>query len=88
MTPRKAFLASITVLFLFSGLGAQAAVTQEEPRSTGMKCFFVGHSFFCPVALSFDRIAKGNDFPEHDMKLVFRGGQAGIAGALWTLFKA
>ncbi len=69
-------------------LATSTPASQDAPRSKGMACFFVGHSFFCPVALSFDRIAKKSDFPDHDMKLVFRGGQAGTAGALWSSTKA
>ena len=57
-------------------------------RSKGAQCLFAGHSFFCPVALNFDRIARKSDFPEHEMKLVFRGGQSGTAGALWVSPKA
>jgi hypothetical protein len=88
----KIFRHSVTV-FLFVvlvqfGLTSVHAAQTDEQRSEGMQCFFAGHSFFCPVALSFDRIAKENDFPEHDMKLVFRGGQSGTAGALWTSPKA
>ena len=60
---------------------------QELPtkhRSEGVICLFAGHSFFIPVAQSFHRIAGNSDFPEHRMKFVFRGGQSGTAGAMWS----
>ena len=88
MTYRHAVLNLVVASLLLFTADASAQEAQERPRSEGMSCFFAGHSFFCPVALSFDRIAKNNEFPEHDLKLVFRGGQAGTAGALWTAPKA
>mgnify|MGYP001344085191 CR=1 FL=1 len=57
---------------------------QQSSRSTGEQCLFIGHSFFCPVANSFNRIAKKSNFPNHEMQVYFRGGQAGTAGALWA----
>lgn len=88
MKYRHAVLALVVMALLQFSVDVSAQGSQERPRSEGMKCFFAGHSFFCPVALSFDRIAKNNEFPDHDLKLVFRGGQAGTAGALWTAPKA
>jgi hypothetical protein len=34
--------------------------------------------------MNFDRIARKSDFPDHEMKIVFRGGRAGTASALWN----
>ena len=62
----------------------KATASEENPRSTGEQCLFIGHSFFCPVAQSFNRIAKKSNFPDHEVNIVFRGGQAGTAGALWA----
>ena len=88
MTYRQTVLNLVVAALLLLTSDASAQGSQERTRSEGMSCFFAGHSFFCPVALSFDRIAKNNDFAEHDLKIVFRGGQAGTAGALWTAPKA
>jgi len=83
MTYRKTTFTLILGALLLLVLNAEVSASETRPRSQGMKCLFAGHSFFCPVALSFDRIAKNSDFPEHEMKIVFRGGQSGTAGALW-----
>ena len=88
MKYKRAVIAVLIGIILHLAVGQSAQGSQEHPRSQGMSCFFAGHSFFCPVAMSFDRIARSNDFPEHDLKIVFRGGQAGTAGALWTAPKA
>ncbi len=62
----------------------KATASEENSRSTGEQCLFIGHSFFCPVAQSFNRIAKKSNFPDHEVNIVFRGGQTGTAGALWA----
>lgn len=85
---RQALLAFLATALLLCGIDASAQEPQDQPRSEGMRCFFAGHSFFCPVALSFDRIARKNGFEEHDVRIVFRGGQSGTAGALWSSPKA
>jgi hypothetical protein len=85
---RNSIVAVFLGIFLQFAMIAEAFAREDQPRSEGMQCFFAGHSFFCPVALSFDRIAKKSDFPEHEMKIVFRGGASGTAGALWNSPKA
>ena len=82
-TPTALLIAMILCLAL-----GHTTMAQEASSPKGMRCFFAGHSFFCPVAISFDRIARENDFEGHDVRLVFRGGQAGTAGALWSAPKA
>jgi hypothetical protein len=84
-------LATLTLFVILATTTVTRASAPEQDaqdRSKGARCLFAGHSFFCPVALNFDRIARKSDFPEHEMKLVFRGGQSGTAGALWVSPKA
>lgn len=78
---RLALIAVVTTTTALAGDDDQPA---SEPRSKGAHCLFAGHSFFCPVAMNFDRIARKSDFPDHEMKIVFRGGRAGTASALWA----
>ncbi|MDG2030448.1 MAG: hypothetical protein P8J45_05525 [Phycisphaerales bacterium] len=80
-------LTTLTLLLILAGATniARADDTPAaESRSKGAHCLFAGHSFFCPVAMNFDRIARKSDFPDHEMKIVFRGGRAGTASALWN----
>ncbi|MEM1295995.1 MAG: hypothetical protein AAGH89_11560, partial [Verrucomicrobiota bacterium] len=49
----------------------------------GANCLFIGHSFFVPVARSFDALATASDFPDHQAQLVFSPGQGGSPGQLW-----
>jgi hypothetical protein len=66
---------------------AEAGVGSGEPSppvyEDGARCLFVGHSFFIPVALAFDRLALANPFPMHQMDIYFRSGAAGSPRALW-----
>ncbi|MEC8734897.1 MAG: hypothetical protein VXX86_07960 [Planctomycetota bacterium] len=84
-TPRRILLALI--MLLHGGLVAGSSVAQETTTppvaAPGARCLFAGHSFFCPVAIQFDHLARTNEVPGHSARLVFRGGQAGTAGALW-----
>ncbi|MEM1441786.1 MAG: hypothetical protein AAGF67_05555 [Verrucomicrobiota bacterium] len=49
----------------------------------GAKSLFIGHSFFVPVARSFDQLATASDFPEHEAQTVFSPGPGGSPGQLW-----
>ena len=49
----------------------------------GAKCLFIGHSFFIPVARSFDKIAAQNDFSSHQSEIVFSPGLGGSPRGLW-----
>lgn len=58
-----------------------------EPGNTytdGAKCLFIGHSFFVPVAKSFDQIAKDTGFGNHQAQTVFSPGGRGTPGQLWN----
>ena len=59
--------------------GQQPAELSKE----GANCLFIGHSFFIPVAKSFDQHAKLNRFSKHKQLTVFSGGQTGAPGSLW-----
>jgi hypothetical protein len=49
----------------------------------GARCLFIGHSFFVPVAKSFDRIAAQSGFSSHHAGFVFSSGARGTPGMLW-----
>ena len=83
-TKRRISLLLVTSLLAITNIGAaKSGDARAEEKSEGFKCLIAGHSFFCPVAIAFDRIARRNEFPQHDMQIVFRGGQSGTAGAMW-----
>ncbi len=50
----------------------------------GANCLFIGHSFFAPVAKSFDRLATASGFAEHKGHVVFSPGPSGTPGSLWA----
>lgn len=56
---------------------------QSKGLKDGAKCLFAGHSFFIPVAKSFDLLAQKNEFPNHDSELVFMPGSQGSPGGIW-----
>jgi hypothetical protein len=47
----------------------------EAPFKERAHCLFIGHSFFVPVARSFDSIASKNDFPSHRVETIIAGGR-------------
>ena len=60
-----------------------AKVIEAVLPKDGATCLFIGHSFFIPVAKSFDQHAKLNGFSKHKQLTVFSGGQSGAPGSLW-----
>jgi hypothetical protein len=69
-------------------LAALAARASAEPMSPtefpdGANALFAGHSFFVPVAGSFNKLAVQNGFSSHQMDFVFAGGPAGSPRMLW-----
>ncbi len=78
------------VVFTYSLLAFASAGAADIPAKVqtvfkdGANCLFIGHSFFIPVAKSFDTIAKQNGFPSHQGKFVFAGGKNGAPAALWN----
>ncbi len=84
----------LTVLFCLSLplIGAdKKSLTKDESAEVieavlpkdGATCLFIGHSFFNPVAKSFDEHAKLNGFSKHKQLMVMAGGQKGTPGSLW-----
>jgi len=61
----------------------QKGKQHAELSKEGANCLFIGHSFFIPVAKSFDQHAKLNGFSKHKQLTVFSGGQTGAPGNLW-----
>ncbi|MEO1526705.1 MAG: hypothetical protein AAFX06_14815 [Planctomycetota bacterium] len=59
--------------------------TEDNPfvRTQGGRCLFLGHSFFIPVAKTFDELARSGDFPDHHAQFVMSGGGGGAPGRLW-----
>ncbi|MEM8668051.1 MAG: hypothetical protein AAGG48_11075 [Planctomycetota bacterium] len=55
-----------------------------RPFRSGTTCLFAGHSFFAPVARTFDGLAKRGDFPEHRAELIFSPGVGGSPSGLWN----
>jgi hypothetical protein len=56
----------------------------ESIFKDGANCLFIGHSFFVPVARSFDAIATKSGFSSHQVDVVFSPGPSGTAGAIWN----
>jgi hypothetical protein len=57
--------------------------TIPAPFPNGANALFAGHSFFVPVALAFDTVASENDYSNHTLQSVFRGGASGSPRRLW-----
>jgi len=52
--------------------------------SEGVEILFAGHSFFIPIAKSFEVLAREQGLlSSQDIGFVFAGGAAGLPGALW-----
>lgn len=74
-----------TLLLAFASAGAADVPAKADPVfKDGANCLFIGHSFFIPVAKSFDTIAGQNGFSSHKSKHVFAGGKRGAPGELWN----
>lgn len=72
-------------LLALATAAAQDLPAEAEPVfKDGANCLFIGHSFFIPVAKSFDAIAAQNGFSSHKSKQVFAGGKRGAPGELWN----
>ena len=92
---RTSILNYLMLISLFASLVPATASLGQQPRNPptsidrhedsiqGAKCLFVGHSFFIPVAKSFDRLARANSISAHQTDVVFATGASGAPGALW-----
>ena len=67
----------IVALFFSNGFAS-------EKEASGKNCLFAGHSFFIPVARSFNGLAKAAGVEGHSQMEVFRGGKNGAPGSLWS----
>jgi|GEM_PF-2111887 len=56
---------------------------QPQPTTKGYNCVFMGHSFFYPIAETFDKLALANGFPDHRQLLRKAGATNGTPGWLW-----
>jgi len=77
---------AILALSLLVPASAGAADAAAKPLPTfkdGANCLFIGHSFFVPVARSFDKVAGQNGFASHRVRLVFAPGKRGLPADLW-----
>lgn len=76
------FTAVGIAIFLVVGI-AQSAAASGDRFDDGANALFIGHSFFVPIAKSFDTLATENRFPGHKSQMVFASGPKGTPGALW-----
>lgn len=59
-------------------------VVEDIPFENGANSLFAGHSFFVPVARSFDKIGSRMGLEDHRVQLVFAGGRQGTPASLWS----
>lgn len=83
----------IVILIVIVGIPAQAkkapspdldVFLASKTFQEGASCLFIGHSFFIPVAKSFDKFARQTGCTNHQMDFVFAGGQSGLPAQLWN----
>lgn len=74
----------LVALIMSVGSAVPLCAMQPSPLPEGANGLFIGHSFFVPVAKSFDAIARQNDFPSHRADFHFAGGRKGAPAALWN----
>ena len=81
------FLAVVTlsmgVLLPTALYGAESQGLQSCERTNGYRCVFMGHSFFYPIAETFDQVAVASGFPDHKQVLRKAGATKGTPGWLW-----
>jgi len=75
------FLVAACALLLPAALRGEEP--QPPPPTTGYNCVFMGHSFFYPIAETFDKVAVANGFPDHKQLLRKAGATNGTPGWLW-----
>ena len=84
-TPRRSVMPLLCawILSVSAPTPNASAETVNALFPDGANSLFAGHSFFVPVANSFDQIAIENGFTAHEADFVFRGGMAGTPTQLW-----
>jgi len=76
----------VGLIFLLSLCIVSSQSIDYTPFADGAKSLFIGHSFFVPIASTFDdftKIAPRGLWPNHDYAWEFSGGASGAPGALW-----
>jgi hypothetical protein len=75
----------IMMAILLAALATQASADPQFPTEfpDGANALFAGHSFFVPIAGSFNNLAVQNGFSSHQMDSVFASGPAGSPRMLW-----
>ncbi len=63
--------------------GAESQRHQPAEKTKGYRCVFMGHSFFFPIAETFDQVAEACGFPDHKQMLRKAGATKGTPGWLW-----
>jgi hypothetical protein len=59
-------------------------LTSQEDTTTGYACFFMGHSFFIPVARSFNNHPVAAGFSDHSQVVYQKPGNSGTPAAMWN----
>ncbi|MCL7959778.1 MAG: hypothetical protein M8861_06270 [marine benthic group bacterium] len=70
-------------LCLILALALPGAAFAQSNLEDGVHALFIGHSFFIPVAKSFDQKARESGFASHRSEMVFASGARGAPGSLW-----
>ncbi len=75
-------------ILLQSTLGLSAEPKTPAAKAGGQSrrgyaCLFIGHSFFIPVAKSFEKLPGRHAIRGHTQRMVFSGGASGSPGSLW-----
>ena len=85
------FQLHVYTLATFCGLNVLFTSAQNNPIifPTGAKSLFIGHSFFVPIAKTFDFFASSmpGAFPNHDVQVFGSSGESGIPLKLWRHHK-
>lgn len=75
------------MIAVFCGLNHVLFASAQNPIifPTGAKSFFMGHSFFIPIAEQFNFFASSQSgaFPDHEVQVFKRGGEYGSPLNLW-----
>ena len=56
---------------------------ERKTEGPGYNCLFMGHSFFIPVARTFEAFPAQYGVPNHQQKMIMHGGGNGAPGKLW-----
>ncbi len=74
----------LLISLLLTLTSISAASSADGQFEDGANSLFIGHSFFVPIAKSFDLLASDGRYSEHESQMVFAGGAKGSPGSLWN----